>query len=239
MGLTPSSILRTPKEAAVARCLSQFFNTRRVGAASGRGSQKPLLTETAILSITLHPIFRGGGDMATVARASSRLASDIVDHLLVRLAQTPTCDEPYSHFYVENVFPAEVYADMMQNMPAPALYKPLSLTKHRNADGVSTRDVFALTGPEVEALSPRAPRAVEQRFGGPVGPRTESGRIPQTGRRSGAAVRLPPRRGRPHHRASPSPRCFATWKATRFRPIRMVGPRSSPCSSICRSTIRS
>ncbi len=94
--------------------------------------------------------------MATVAQATNRLASDIVDHLLVRLAQTPTCDEPYSHFYVENIFPAEVYADMMRNMPAPSLYKPLSLTKHRNAEGVSTRDVFALTGPEFEALSPRA-----------------------------------------------------------------------------------
>ncbi|HEY1785616.1 MAG TPA: hypothetical protein VGG30_08715 [Pirellulales bacterium] len=94
--------------------------------------------------------------MATVALTSSRLTSDIVDHLLVRLTQTPTCDEPYSHFYVENVFPAEVYADMMANMPAPGLYKPLSLTKHRNAEGVSTRDVFALTGPEIESLPPRA-----------------------------------------------------------------------------------
>ena len=176
--------------------------------------------------------------MATVAQASSRLASDIVDHLLVRLAQTPTCDEPYSHFYVENVFPAEVYADMMQNMPAPALYKPLSLTKHRNAQGVSTRCVRP-DGSGSRGPFAACPRAVEQRFGGPVGPRAEGGRLPQTGHRSGAAVRLPPRRSSTASRASPSLRCFAIWKVTRFRPIRTAGPRSSRCSFICRTTIRS
>ena len=91
--------------------------------------------------------------MATALAPKSRLATTIVDHMLVRLAQTPTCDQPYSHFYVENVFPAEVYADMMRGIPAPSLYKPLSMTKHRNAEGVSTCDVFALTGPEMEKLT--------------------------------------------------------------------------------------
>ncbi len=94
--------------------------------------------------------------MATALAPKSHLATTIVDHMLVRLAQTPTCDQPYSHFYVENIFPAEVYADMMRSMPAPSLYKPLSLTKHRNPEGVSTRDVFALTGPEMEKLTPAA-----------------------------------------------------------------------------------
>lgn len=70
----------------------------------------------------------------------------ILEHMLEQLDRTPVSNEPYSHFYLENIFPDDVYAEMMTNMPASGLYRPLSLTKHRNAHGTSTRDVLPLTG---------------------------------------------------------------------------------------------
>ena len=85
--------------------------------------------------------------MATVVAPRQRqVASYILDHMLDRLDRTPVCDSPYSHFYMDGIFPDDVYAQMMANMPAPSLYKPLSATKHRNEQGVSTRDVFPLSG---------------------------------------------------------------------------------------------
>ncbi len=58
--------------------------------------------------------------MATVAAPSGNLvACQILDHLLDRLDRTATCEEPYSHFYLDSVFPDDVYAAMMAAMPAP------------------------------------------------------------------------------------------------------------------------
>jgi hypothetical protein len=91
--------------------------------------------------------------MATVAAPpKNRISSRVLDHLLDQLDRTPACDEPYSHFYLENVFPDDVYAQMMAEMPAPIAYKPLSATKHRNAEGVSTRDVLPLHGDALQNL---------------------------------------------------------------------------------------
>ncbi len=84
--------------------------------------------------------------MATVAEPQiNQVACEILDHLLDRLDRTSACDEPYSHFYLERVFPEDVYAEMMAAMPAPHDYRPLSLKKHQNAAGVSTRDVLPLS----------------------------------------------------------------------------------------------
>ncbi len=81
-----------------------------------------------------------------VAPRQRQAASVILDHMLDRLDRTPVCEEPYSHFYLDSVFPDDVYSEMMANMPAPSCYKPLSETKHKNEQGMSTRDVFALSG---------------------------------------------------------------------------------------------
>jgi len=92
--------------------------------------------------------------MATViARTRPSLASEILSHMLDRLERSPTHDEPYSHFYIERFFPDSVYEDMMRLMPAPKLYKPLSVKKHQNEAGVSTRDVMQLN-PETLAGLP-------------------------------------------------------------------------------------
>jgi hypothetical protein len=79
----------------------------------------------------------------------------VLDHILHELRQTPAEDEPFSHFYLENVFPDDIYAEMMDNMPDPAAYKPLSVENYHNRDGVSTRDVISLDEAHLADLPPR------------------------------------------------------------------------------------
>jgi hypothetical protein len=91
--------------------------------------------------------------MATVAEPQvNQVTFQILDHLLDQIDRTPTCDEPYSHFYLDSVFPDDIYAEMMAAMPDPQEYRPLSQKKHRNADGVSTRDVLPLSGEGLSRL---------------------------------------------------------------------------------------
>ncbi len=81
--------------------------------------------------------------MATV-NVQQSVRDYVLDHLLQRLRRTPAHDEPFSHFYLENVFPDDIYEQMMELMPAPAEYEPLSVDNYHNAKGQSTRDVMSL-----------------------------------------------------------------------------------------------
>ncbi len=81
--------------------------------------------------------------MATVG-AEQSIRTYVLDHFLQTLRRTPGQDEPFSHFYMENVFPDDLYADMMQMFPDPKCYKPLSVENYHNKKGGSTRDVLSL-----------------------------------------------------------------------------------------------
>ena len=95
--------------------------------------------------------------MATVG-AQPSIRSYILNHLLESLRRTPTHDAPFSHFYVENVFPDDIYEQLLDLLPDPSLYRPLSINKHFDQTGKSTRDVLPLT--EADRL---APMPAEQR----------------------------------------------------------------------------
>src|ERR1700676_269719 len=81
--------------------------------------------------------------MATVGARQS-LREYILEYMLASLGETPALDEPFSHFYVENVFPDDIYARMIEQLPEPAHYTPLSTENYHNAAGQSTRDVLSL-----------------------------------------------------------------------------------------------
>jgi hypothetical protein len=100
--------------------------------------------------------------MATVARGTSpSLASAMLSHMLTRLEDTAVHDKPYSHFYVERFFPNDVYDEMMRLLPAAKCYKALSIEKHQNTLGASTRDVLPLNE---EGLN-RLPREQHELWG--------------------------------------------------------------------------
>ena len=62
--------------------------------------------------------------MATVGTgAVPRL---LLEHLLETLAGNLAENEPFSHFYLKNVFPDDIYARMMEQLPDSKYYTPLS-----------------------------------------------------------------------------------------------------------------
>jgi hypothetical protein len=89
-----------------------------------------------------------------LARAEENaLAKIVLAHFEKELESTPVVDEPFQHFYTDNVWPADVYAQMLRFLPANDLYSPLNLKQWVNAKGVSTRDKCYL--PEViERMGP-------------------------------------------------------------------------------------
>jgi hypothetical protein len=94
--------------------------------------------------------------MATVGTRRS-LRDYCLEHLLDSLGETPAENEPFSHFYLQNVFPDDIYARMMEQLPEPQFYKPLSTENYHNAAGQSTRDVLSLDAEHLSAL-PEAAR---------------------------------------------------------------------------------
>lgn len=90
--------------------------------------------------------------MAVVAvRTDTR--REVLEHLLRVVARTPAVHEPFSHIYFENLFPADLYAAMMESLPDPSLYRAINVTKHSRDDGVSTRDVLPLDGDSLCSLN--------------------------------------------------------------------------------------
>ena len=169
--------------------------------------------------------------MATVSSGQG-VRNYVLDHMLHALDDTPAHDEPFSHFYVENVFPDDVYAEMMEQMPDPTAYKPLSVENYHNAAGVSTRDVMSLDEPHLRRFprgnanfgrgSPRPLRRRNLRR-----PCSKSWRpISQPASACLARRFIRSFRSRSH-------RSFAIWMATKSPRIRTAGQRSSRCSSIC------
>jgi hypothetical protein len=67
-----------------------------------------------------------------------------VKHLVTSLRKCTAYDEPYSHLYAEECFPADLYAAMLSNLPDPKLYHPLNHRDNIQADGTSTRGYLTL-----------------------------------------------------------------------------------------------
>jgi hypothetical protein len=82
--------------------------------------------------------------MATEQKAST--TQDIIDHLVHSIMTCEKSDDPFSHIYVQNCFPADVYARMITSFPDPFLYHPMDHRDARRPDGTSTRGSFTLSG---------------------------------------------------------------------------------------------
>lgn len=87
------------------------------------------------------------------AAATSELSEQILTHMLSRLESTPVVDEPYSHFYMEGVFPNDVYQELLQLMPEPTVYKAINLKRNVDTGGKSTRDLLKLDEAGLSAMT--------------------------------------------------------------------------------------
>ncbi len=63
-------------------------------------------------------------------------------------------DTPFQHIYLRDVFPADVYADIMAKLPGRDAYRPLNIKRWHNDKGESTRDQLFLSEGEVERIEP-------------------------------------------------------------------------------------
>jgi hypothetical protein len=79
--------------------------------------------------------------------------SSAVDlQLCYEVANTPLRLFPYPHFFVQNIFPAEYYAELQQMLPDSSDMLPIADV--RPVKGYDERFVFELKGPRFESLAP-------------------------------------------------------------------------------------
>lgn len=101
-------------------------------------------------------------------RASQRGdAGSIASSLIAGVGNAHLERVPFCHIYLERIFPAEIYAELLDNLPPKELYQPLNLRKWVRADGTSTRDQFYLTAENISAL-PRQSAAFWSAFVGSI-----------------------------------------------------------------------
>lgn len=68
------------------------------------------------------------------------IAKSILNHWDEKFQSLSIENEPYQHFYLENIWPDDVYDKLLHHLPSHDLYRPLNIKQWVNSDGVSTRD---------------------------------------------------------------------------------------------------
>ncbi len=81
------------------------------------------------------------------------IAQQVVKHVIAAVDAADAADDPYCHYYVENVFPPHIYADMLDRLPGEEHYRPLNLKEWSRANGESTRDRLFLSEEGLESLT--------------------------------------------------------------------------------------
>jgi hypothetical protein len=92
--------------------------------------------------------------MATPVVPSAMIASRVLEHLLRRIDSTPALDEPFSHIYLEEVFPWDLYERMLNHLPTAELYNRTAERHHGDGEGGYTRAMFPLIPAKLAQLSP-------------------------------------------------------------------------------------
>jgi hypothetical protein len=95
-------------------------------------------------------------DGAATVRLSTK-EQGILDHVLKAISGAEVCEQPFCHFYVRDVFPSDVYAEILSSIPSPELYHALNLKAWSRPGGESTRDRLFLSQASLSHL-PKAMR---------------------------------------------------------------------------------
>lgn len=68
------------------------------------------------------------------------LAKHVLAHWEEVVGSLEVTDEPYQHVFSDNIWPADVYEQILRNLPPRELYRPLNINQWVNKSGESTRD---------------------------------------------------------------------------------------------------
>lgn len=77
----------------------------------------------------------------------------IIDHMVDRITAAPVVDEPFQHFWIDRIFPDDVYAEIRRRLPERERYLPLNIRRWKNAAGQSTRDRLVLSEGEISRIA--------------------------------------------------------------------------------------
>jgi hypothetical protein len=91
--------------------------------------------------------------MATLIASCRDIAFRVLEHLIQRIDRTPALVEPFSHLYLESVFPDPVYEQLVLHLPDPKRYHG-SAERYVSgeANGGFVRHMFALTPDTLASL---------------------------------------------------------------------------------------
>src|SRR5439155_16259651 len=89
----------------------------------------------------------------TDARA---VAARILGHLVRRIGETPALADPFGHTYLTDVFPPDLYRELLDALPDPGLYDRAAERHHNGEAGGYVRAGFALTAAGLGKLPPGA-----------------------------------------------------------------------------------
>jgi hypothetical protein len=87
--------------------------------------------------------------MAVAVQTPVDVQDAVLSHLLVMLKGTAVYDEPFTHCYFEDVFPASIYAEILAALPETSLYVA---GRVKAEEGYSTRQRFPLQASHLKGL---------------------------------------------------------------------------------------
>ena len=90
--------------------------------------------------------------MPALVASGREVSTRVLQHLLARIDSTAAVDEPFSHIYLEQVFPTDIYEQLLSHLPHPELYTSAA-ERHYNNGGLFVRWMFALTPAKLACLS--------------------------------------------------------------------------------------
>jgi hypothetical protein len=89
---------------------------------------------------------------AEIAATELLTPNRVVQHLVQRVSEAHVETWPFQHFYVEGIFPNDIYKEILANLPAKASYRPFNPRRWKNAKGDATRDRLCLSEGELERI---------------------------------------------------------------------------------------
>lgn len=79
---------------------------------------------------------------------NSKITQYVLMHMLTRLNETEPFDDPFPYFTVKNIFPDDIYAELLENLPHQSDYTTMG-ERHMMENGESNRYEFQFTAERI------------------------------------------------------------------------------------------
>jgi hypothetical protein len=91
--------------------------------------------------------------MLSLAASGREVSYRVLEHMVRRIELTPALDEPFSHIYLEEVLPADIYDLVLHHLPRPDLYAGAAERHYKMGNGGLVRWMYALTPARLTQLN--------------------------------------------------------------------------------------